>query len=1077
MGNKSSLKLNLCLFLVFSVLGILVVDAVCVSGATHSAPIRPWDGVFDFVPPLNKPIILTQPDGTTFEAWLTGAEIGGKLEHEGYTVIKDEDGYWRYAEKTREGIIPGGIVDRDTAPLEKGIGRCQSIWLSEGKDVRSKLFSYLFEHSRGRQQARYVALLMDFTDCTFVHDISYFQQMLSSLNTFPSGSLRDFYLENSYGAFDPLIDVYGIFHSSHEMRYYSWDSGRYVDDMLEEILPQVDPVVNFADYDNDGDGYVDMVIVIHAGPDAAATGNTAEHIWSHASWAYLQTADNVYIGACNTGPDVDATIGVYVHEMGHSIGEMDFYDTTYRSMGTGDWDVMAGGCWYGNPAGSNPLHFNPYSKIHQGWLSPTYITQSQVVSLQPRELTKSLVQINISATQWFYVEYISKTCGAKFDRLALASGAIIWHLDAYGSQTDPSRYFLDVEEFDGRDGTQELQLNLNRGEPTDLWADDTTGMSDATNPNTSANAPYTRTGIVFANFSKPGNVISFEVYFSPAPDIAVEKPHLDELCISGTTANISTKVYNNGPSSVGNVNVSFYLWNLSETNLLGSVTIAAVQGYGNASATIQAPIPVPGDVEIWAKADLAQTETTRSNNASKSTWKIYERRGQILIVDDDDGFEFEKTYQGILDILGYSWNTVKGHASASLMENYEAILWESGSTGRMQGQLSLYDIGELKVYLNNGGKVWFSSPRLAGGLGSTSSAQPGVDPVFLRDYLGAVFDRTLQSSGGVASGTGELMGGLVIELLPVPGRQMYDVVNLGFSSYGDALQIFIDNNTGKYLGTCVNGTAYPFKTVFTGFNLVQIKNSSQAVEVTTRILNWFGISSIKLDRKSYTQLESVAMVVVRDWKENRDSGAVETVSCILKSNSEPGGEVLSLVETGPDTGIFTAQIQLSATDAPGVLKIAYGDVINATYFDTGANKERWDTAHVEAQDCSSPVIEHTPVAIAFNHTEIRINAFISDNVGIASVTLYYRVHGSSSFLQLSMVAIDGAYTAVIPAGAVTMAGIDYYIDAVDVNGNSARTEEYYIQVIESPVVELPAPIIVIVFLSALVLWLRRANLR
>ncbi|MEM3445387.1 MAG: hypothetical protein QW115_05400, partial [Thermoplasmata archaeon] len=83
----------------------------------------------------------------------------------------------------------------------------------------------------------------------------------------------------------------------------------------------------------------------------------------------------------------------------------------------------------------------------------------------------------------------------------------------------------------------------------------------------------------------------------------------------------------------------------------------------------------------------------------------------------------------------------------------------------------------------------------------------------------------------------------------------------------------------------------------------------------------------------------------------------------------------------------------------------------------------------------------------------------------------------SSFLQLSMVAIDGAYTAVIPAGAVTMAGIDYYIDAVDVNGNSARTEEYYIQVIESPVVELPAPIIVIVFLSALVLWLRRANLR
>ncbi|MCX8173554.1 MAG: M6 family metalloprotease domain-containing protein [Thermoplasmata archaeon] len=1077
MNKISKRGASLRFFLVFGALVCLIASTPAFSASgTPRQLVKPWDGVFDFVPPVNKPIILTQPDGTCFEAYLTGAEIGGKLEHNGYTVIRDVDGYWKYAERTRQGILPGGIVGKDLPPVEKGAGRTQSLWVSAGKDVREQLFTYLYQHNRGSGQQKYVALLMDFTDCSFVHDISYFQKMLSGINTFPSGSLREFYLENSFNTFDPIIDVYGVFHSSHQMSYYSWDSGRYVDDMLEEILPQADAAVNFTKYDNDGDGYVDMVIVIHAGPDAAATANTAEHIWSHASWAYLQTNDGVYIGACNTGPDVDASIGVYVHEMGHSIGEMDFYDTTYKSMGTGDWDVMSGGCWYGNPAGSNPIHFNPYSKIHQGWLTPANISHSQVVGLQPRETAKSLVQINISGTQWFYVEYISKNCGAKFDRLALASGAIIWHLDTYGSQTNPSRYFLDVEEFDGRDGTQELQLNLNRGEPTDLWADDGTGMSDATNPNTSANSPYTKSGIVFANFSKPGITITFEVYFSSGSDIAVEKPLLDELCIYNTTANISAKVYNNAQTAASNVNVSFYAGNISEGNLLGSTTISSISGYGNASATVQAIMPRWGDVEIWVKADIAQSETTKSNNVAKSIWKIYERKGQILIVDDDDGFEFEKTYQGILDFLGYSWNTVVGHATSALMQGYDAVLWQSGSTGRMQGQLSLTDITELKNYLNGGGRVWFSSPRLAGGLGSTSQSQPGVDPGFLRDYLGAVFDHTLQSSGGTVTGTGELMSGLQFNLLPIPGRQMYDVVNPGVSAYGDAIQIFTDGATGKYLGTCVNGSAYGFKTVFTGFNIVQVENTTKGIEVTARILNWFGVSAIKLDRKSYTQLDTVATVTVVDWKKNVDSGTPETVNVILRSTSEMGGEPLVLVETGASTGVFVAQIQLSGTDSQGVLKIAYGDVINATYFDAGANVNRWCLAYVENLDNVAPLIEHTPLTIGYNHTEITVNCFVFDNAAVGNVTLHYRVHGAPGFTPVLMNFSNGTCTAKIPADAVTVAGVDYYIEAVDGNGNSARTEEYYISVIETPVLELNPSFGVLTFLAVLSLWSRRLNL-
>ncbi|MEM3513158.1 MAG: hypothetical protein QXH13_03175, partial [Thermoplasmata archaeon] len=66
-------------------------------------------------------------------------------------------------------------------------------------------------------------------------------------------------------------------------------------------------------------------------------------------------------------------------------------------------------------------------------------------------------------------------------------------------------------------------------------------------------------------------------------------------------------------------------------------------------------------------------------------------------------------------------------------------------------------------------------------------------------------------------------------------------------------------------------------------------------------------------------------------------------------------------------------------------------------------------------------------------------------------------------------------TATIPAASVTMEGVDYYIVAVDENGNTAKTEEYYIQVLEGAAPELNSAFITIIFLAAFTLWIRRSN--
>jgi hypothetical protein len=63
---------------------------------------------------------------------------------------------------------------------------------------------------------------------------------------------------------------------------YGWGSfPQNLQGIVFDILPLLDPLVNFSNYDNDGDGYVDSLIVIHAGAGAEITGSPND-IWSSA---------------------------------------------------------------------------------------------------------------------------------------------------------------------------------------------------------------------------------------------------------------------------------------------------------------------------------------------------------------------------------------------------------------------------------------------------------------------------------------------------------------------------------------------------------------------------------------------------------------------------------------------------------------------------------------------------------------------------------------------------------------------------------------------------------------------------
>lgn len=167
--------------------------------------------------------------------------------------------------------------------------------------------------------------------------------------------------------------------------------------VAEAIADGASKGVIYSDYDNDNNGEVDVVIVIHQGQGEEYSG-TATDIWSHrwnlnsadvynngsVGWSSFATDtdndgildyDGVLINDYAIQPEYndaagDSTIGVFVHEFGHVLGLPDLYDTGSTSDGIGLWGVMSGGSWLGPDwQGSQPAPLTAWSRAQLGWIT------------------------------------------------------------------------------------------------------------------------------------------------------------------------------------------------------------------------------------------------------------------------------------------------------------------------------------------------------------------------------------------------------------------------------------------------------------------------------------------------------------------------------------------------------------------------------------------------------------------------------------------------------------------------------------------------------------------------------------
>lgn len=86
---------------------------------------------------------------------------------------------------------------------------------------------------------------------------------------------------------------------------------------------------------------------------------------------------------------------------------------------------------------------------------------------------------------------------------------------------------------------------------------------------------------------------------------------------------------------------------------------------------------------------------------------------------------------------------------------------------------------------------------------------------------------------------------------------------------------------------------------------------------------------------------------------------------------------------------------------------------------------------IMSKDTMAPNIYHSLVTNAFTGANLVLSATITDNLNVAYANLYYRIVGTDTWNTIRMNKLNDKYSAIIPAQYVTVAGIEYYIEAFD----------------------------------------------
>ena len=362
-----------------------------------------------------------QPDGSVVRYYMHGDEyLHWMTDASGACIEIGEDGYVHPAQVPSEA--------RFNAAARRRAGQTR-FRMAENRGLKG--------------EKRFCVILVDFADVPFTKTKDDFVKFFNGTGSESgsTGSVKEYWTDQSDEKFIPTFDVYGPYTVSKTISEYINDS----DGLLREVI-NIAEEINFQNYKHTSS--VESIIMVFAGHSAAMGAQNS--IWPHQGGISNLTADGVAIESYCCVPELQgksgtaiAGIGHVCHEFGHCLGLPDVYDTQRSSH---ESSAKAPVYWYsvmdhGNYSNDSktPPPLSMLEKYLCGWVDSLLegdvqnIYTSGVKTLKEIGQTSGLraLRINTDRTgEFFLCEFRSINSSVnKWGASLPKGGMIVYHVD------------------------------------------------------------------------------------------------------------------------------------------------------------------------------------------------------------------------------------------------------------------------------------------------------------------------------------------------------------------------------------------------------------------------------------------------------------------------------------------------------------------------------------------------------------------------------------------------------------------------------------------------------------------------
>lgn len=377
------------------------------------------------------PVQVRQADGTTITVILRGDEhINWYTTLDGVLLVQATDNNYYVGKVTKDGCL---IATQQLAH--------EAAWRSNAernlidKQDKDKFYTYVSKVAEQSENScnnkpltritvdsgyggvpyfphtgspKALVILAEFSDTTFtiqntkqvftnyLMNEGHFSETAYAQNRNYKG-VRGYFKDCSYGQFTPTFDVVGPVKLPKPQTVYGAGRNDRPDLLLEDACSAVDNIVDFSQYDANGDGLVDLVYIIYAGHSANISGNKETDIWPKSGTISIsKTFDGKSIGRYGVSNELAGKenkkkeketingIGLFCHEFSHTLGLPDIYAlpgtpaADQDNQGMEYWDLMDGGTEV--QGGRVPSPYLAWEREAMGWMKIDELTSDQQVT-------------------------------------------------------------------------------------------------------------------------------------------------------------------------------------------------------------------------------------------------------------------------------------------------------------------------------------------------------------------------------------------------------------------------------------------------------------------------------------------------------------------------------------------------------------------------------------------------------------------------------------------------------------------------------------------------------------------------